>query len=176
MVWFSLQWRRFPEPTQQCFQRGKEFQTWPALSATCSAQSSNKHASQRCFLMAHLAIPFTIFWTGKSRPIPFTRWPVFQTALRAGGAQHPRLAVISLFKMIKNTNIAVGRYLISPLAKLQAEGQYAASVSIRSGRGSGTHDLVLRFNGIFDSASAAVQYATEHALGWINDRNRAACV
>ena len=82
--------------------------------------------------------------------------------------------------MIKNTtnldHIAVGKYTVSPLAKLQAEGQYAASVSIRSGRGSGTHDLVLRFSGIFDSAAAAVHYATEHAMGWIKDRNPAACV
>lgn len=77
--------------------------------------------------------------------------------------------------MINNTKIAVGKYLVSPLAKLQAEGQYAASVSIRSGRGSGTHDLVLRFTRIFDTAAAAVQYATEHALGWINDRHIAPC-
>ena len=126
--------------------------------------------------MAHLAKPFVISWTGVSRPISFTRWPVFQTAFCVTGAQRITFAVISLFKMINNTNIAVGKYLVSPLAKLQAEGQYAASVSIRSGRGSGTHDLVLRFNGMFDSAAAAVHYATEHALGWINDRNHAACV
>ena len=134
------------------------------------------HASQRCLLIAHLATPFVISWTGKSRPIFFIRWPVFQTAFCVTGVQRLTVAVISLFKMIKNTNIAVGKYLVSPLAKLQAEGQYAASVSIRSGRGSGTHDLVLRFSGLFDSAAAAVHYATEHALGCINDRNLATCV
>lgn len=73
------------------------------------------------------------------------------------------------------SKIAVGKYLVSPLAKQQGEGRYAASVSIRSGRGSGTHDRVLRFSGIFDSAAAAVHYATEHALGWIHERSCPAC-
>ena len=72
-------------------------------------------------------------------------------------------------------NIAVGKYLVSPLAKPQGSGGYTASVSIRSGRGSATHDRVLRFNGLFDSAAAAVHYATEHALGWIRDRSSTAC-
>ena len=137
---------------------------------------SNIHNDQRCVLMALFAKSIVIFWTGKSRPITFIRWPVHQTAFHVTGAQRLTAAAISLFKMINNTNIAVGKYLVSPLAKMQAQGQYAASVSIRSGRGSGTHDLVLRFNGMFDSAAAAVHYATEHALGWIKDRNHAACV
>ena len=77
---------------------------------------------------------------------------------------------------IEHTHIAVGKYLVSPLAKSQGEGLYAASVSIRSGRGSATHDRVLRFSGLFDSAASAVQYATEHALGWIRERSAPACV
>ncbi len=76
---------------------------------------------------------------------------------------------------IDHNHIAVGKYLVSPLAKPQGEGQYAASVSIRSGRGSATHDRVMRFSGLFDSASAAVHYATEHAMGWIHERSTPAC-
>lgn len=76
---------------------------------------------------------------------------------------------------IDYTKIAVGKYLVSPLAKHQGEGRYAASVSIRSGRGSGTHDRVMRFSGLFDSAAAAVHYATEHAHGWIRERSLPAC-
>jgi hypothetical protein len=79
-----------------------------------------------------------------------------------------------LFMNVDHTKIAVGKYLVSPLAKQQGEG-YAASVSIRSGRGSATHDRVLRFSGLFDSAAAAVHYATEHALGWIHERSTPAC-
>ena len=67
--------------------------------------------------------------------------------------------------------MAVGKYLVSPLAKPQGEGRYAASVSIRSGKGSATHDRVMRFSGLFDSAALALQYATEHALGWIKERS-----
>jgi hypothetical protein len=71
--------------------------------------------------------------------------------------------------------LAVGRYLVSPLAKAQEAGGFAASVSIRSGSGSATHDRVLRFTGLFDSAASAVQYATEHALGWIHERTAPVC-
>jgi hypothetical protein len=80
-----------------------------------------------------------------------------------------------IFMTMNNTQLEVGKYIVSPLAKQQGEGRYAASVSIRSGRGSGTHDRVLRFTGIFDSAAAAVHYATEHALGWIRERSSPVC-
>ena len=75
-----------------------------------------------------------------------------------------------------HNNIAVGKYLVSPLAKPLDAGGYAASVSIRSGRGSATHDRVLRFSCFFDSAAAALQYATEHAVGWIKERSHPVCV
>ncbi|MES2415511.1 MAG: hypothetical protein V4614_17055 [Pseudomonadota bacterium] len=84
--------------------------------------------------------------------------------------------------MTVSNNIAVGKYLVSPLAKPQEAGGYAASVSIRSGTGSATHDRVLRFTGLFDSAASALQYATENALAWIQERSSpvnpscAACV
>lgn len=75
----------------------------------------------------------------------------------------------------EHNNFAVGKYLVSSLAKPQGEGRYAASVSIRSGRGSATHDRVLRFTGLFDSAASALHYATEHALGWIRERSTPLC-
>ena len=56
-----------------------------------------------------------------------------------------------------NTNIAVGKYLVSPLTKQLDDGRYAASVSIRSGRGSGTHDRVMRFTPVFGSNNALGQ-------------------
>ena len=71
--------------------------------------------------------------------------------------------------------VAVGKYLVSPLAKPHGEGCYVASVSIRSGRGSATHDRVMRFSGLFDSAASALQYATDQALGWIKERSVPAC-
>ena len=48
-------------------------------------------------------------------------------------------------------SIAVGKYLVSPLIKDLDDGRFAASVSIRSGRGSGMHDRVMRFTPRFVS-------------------------
>lgn len=72
--------------------------------------------------------------------------------------------------------MAVGKYLVSPLAKPHGEGRYVASVSIRSGKGSATHDRVMRFSGMFDSAASALHYATEHAMSWIKERSTPVCL
>jgi hypothetical protein len=68
-------------------------------------------------------------------------------------------------------NVTVGKYLISPLTRLLANGWYACSVSIRSGSGSGTHDRVLRLTRLFRSHVAAVRYATAEGLQWIGQRH-----
>jgi hypothetical protein len=72
--------------------------------------------------------------------------------------------------------IEVGKYRVSPLAKELEDGGYSASVSIRSGKGSATHDRVMRFSNLFDNAATAVSYATEQALGWIRERAPAPCM
>jgi hypothetical protein len=41
-------------------------------------------------------------------------------------------------------------------------------VSIRSGRGSGTHDRVLRLMPLFDNSDAAARYALDQGLAWID--------
>ncbi|MGH6626684.1 MAG: hypothetical protein ACRECD_09100 [Burkholderiaceae bacterium] len=73
------------------------------------------------------------------------------------------------------TNITVGKYLVSPLTRQLDDGRYAASVSIRSGRGSGMHDRVMRFTPVFGNAAAAVRYATEQGLSWVRDRAQWRC-
>ena len=75
-----------------------------------------------------------------------------------------------------STPLEVGKYRVSPLANELEAGRYAASVSIRSGRGSASHDRVMRFTGLFDSAAMAVSYATEHALDWIRERAPVPCM
>lgn len=57
--------------------------------------------------------------------------------------------------------LAVGRYLLSPRSQADADGQYAASVTIRSGRGSGTHAKVYRFVPRFATSEGALQYALD---------------
>lgn len=75
------------------------------------------------------------------------------------------------FFMNYHNLIEVGKYQVSPLATQLDDGGFAASVSIRSGKGSATHDRVSRFTTLFDNAPAALHYATEHALAWIGERN-----
>jgi hypothetical protein len=66
-----------------------------------------------------------------------------------------------------NNSIEMGRYLVSPMIKTQADGSFAASVSIRSGRGMASHDRVMRFTPSFLSQRAAIRYATAEGLAWV---------
>ncbi len=67
-------------------------------------------------------------------------------------------------------SIAVGKYLVSPLIKNLDNGRFTASVSIRSGRGNGMHDRVMRFTPCFGSHAAASHYAVNEGLGWVRER------
>ena len=66
-------------------------------------------------------------------------------------------------------SIQVGKYLVSPLTREVGFNRYAASVSIRSGQGRGTHDRVLRLLPVFADAPSASRYATEQGLAWVRD-------
>ena len=61
----------------------------------------------------------------------------------------------------------VGKFLLSPSTQQNTDGQFAASLSIRSGRGSGTHDRVYRFVPVFPTAQAALQYALDQGMGYL---------
>ena len=68
---------------------------------------------------------------------------------------------------IREKTFSVGKYLVSPLTRLTDAGQYIASVSIRSGQGSGTHDRVFRFLPSFATRESARRYATEQGMNWL---------
>jgi hypothetical protein len=53
------------------------------------------------------------------------------------------------------------------MTRTDDRGLFAASVSIRSGRGSASHDRVLRLVPVFDSRDAAARYATAQGLAWL---------
>lgn len=55
---------------------------------------------------------------------------------------------------------SVGKFLVSAWSSLTETGEYSASISIRSGRGMGTHDRVFRMQPLFSSDRAALEYAT----------------
>jgi hypothetical protein len=66
---------------------------------------------------------------------------------------------------------SVGKYLVSPLTRTTESGQYTASVSIRSGRGSGTHDRVFRFLPEFATREGALAYAIAEGHSWLQQRH-----
>lgn len=61
--------------------------------------------------------------------------------------------------MLQHT-LAVGKFLVTPLARLTESGDYAASVSIRRGM----HDRVFRFIPRFASDAVAIRYAMRQGL------------
>jgi hypothetical protein len=68
--------------------------------------------------------------------------------------------------MMQNKSIEVGRFLVSPMTNPDTDGQYVASVSIRSGQGMASVDRVMRFTPIFASRRAALRYATAEGRAW----------
>ena len=105
-------------------------------------------------------------------PLPASRGKEFIRRPRATARSPPeRAASVHRGRATESFSIhpslQVGKYLVSPLTRSTHCGRYAASVSIRTGRGSATHDRVLRFHPIFDSRDAAVRYATAQGLAWI---------
>lgn len=72
---------------------------------------------------------------------------------------------------LTETNTIVGKYLISPLTRVLDDGRYAASVSIRSGSGRGTHDRVVRLAPLFSDHATAVHYATSEGMRWVQTRH-----
>lgn len=63
---------------------------------------------------------------------------------------------------------------MSPLIRRLPDARFAASVSIRSGRGSGTHDRVLRLTPLFDDHGQARQHALGEGLAWLQAQDPAA--
>lgn len=174
------QMRRFSEPDSRI--QPSVFSAHTALNSSNTALFSVKHFFQRCPLKAHPVKSHT-WLAGRYRNTAGLGYQAvyfyfaFSQCIKPG-PQNLKICTVfrrRLLMTLLQNNIAVGKYLVSPLAKPQGSGGYTASVSIRSGRGSATHDRVLRFSGLFDSAAAAVHYATEHALGWIRDSSSTAC-
>ncbi len=74
---------------------------------------------------------------------------------------------------IREKTFSVGKYLVSPLTHLSDAGNYTASLSIRSGRGSGTHDRVFRFLPSFATRASARRYAVEQGMNWLQQPSAA---
>ena len=83
------------------------------------------------------------------------------------------LPVKRLCMNFQSNRFAVGKYLVSPMSRRLDDGRFSASVSIRSGRGSGTHDRVFRFDARFANHDDAVAHATEQGMSWLRQTHDA---
>ena len=67
-----------------------------------------------------------------------------------------------------------GKYLITPITRQDKGGSFTSVVSIRSGRGSSTHDKIFTFSPRFASQDSALRYAASEGRKWLAARDRAA--
>lgn len=70
-----------------------------------------------------------------------------------------------------NNSIEVGRFTVSPMTQPDLDGQYVASVSIRSGQGMASTDRVWRFVHRFPNSDSALRYATSEGVAWANQQH-----
>ena len=76
---------------------------------------------------------------------------------------------VAPFCLIHSNPLArtVGRFVLSPITRQTDSGEFAASLSIRSGRGATSHDRVFRFIPLFATAQAAANYAIDQGLSYL---------
>jgi hypothetical protein len=72
----------------------------------------------------------------------------------------------------KPSPITMGKYRIAALPRQLPCGQFAAQVSIASGRGSASTDRVMRFHDEFPSHDAAACYAIAQGIDWVRAATR----
>ena len=75
-------------------------------------------------------------------------------------------------KTIEQTPITMGKYRIAACPRQLPCGQFAALVSIASGRGSASTDRVMRFNDEFSTHDAAAQFAIAQGIDWVHATTR----
>lgn len=68
--------------------------------------------------------------------------------------------------MHNTSHIAVGRFRVAPMTKPNADGGFAASVSIHSGKGTSSTTRIMRFTPTFTCQSAALHYASTEGVAW----------
>jgi hypothetical protein len=72
----------------------------------------------------------------------------------------------------QNTPITMGKYRIAACPSALPCGQFAAQVSIASGRGSASTDRVMRFHNAFASHDAASRFALAQGIHWVRGMTR----
>jgi hypothetical protein len=73
---------------------------------------------------------------------------------------------------IKEIPVTMGKYRIAACPEQLPCGQYAAQVSIASGRGSASTDRVMRFHDEFATHAAAAQFSIAQGIDWVRTATR----
>ena len=73
----------------------------------------------------------------------------------------------SLMTTHTNSAFTAGKFLITPMTRSCQNGRYIASLSVRRGQKSQTHDKVYSFHPEFDSADSALTYAAVQGRQWL---------
>lgn len=68
---------------------------------------------------------------------------------------------------IASLPFTVGKFLITPLTRSAQAGRFVASLSIRRGTGSQTHDRVYTFKPEFPTQDSALTYAAAQGRYWL---------
>lgn len=67
----------------------------------------------------------------------------------------------------KASSFTAGKFLITPLCRTVRKGAFCASLSVRRGQGSQTHDRVYTFKPEFASQDSALMYAAVQGRYWL---------
>lgn len=68
---------------------------------------------------------------------------------------------------ISSLPFTVGKFLITPLTRSDAAGRFFASLSIRRGQGTQTHDKIYTFKPVFSNQDSALNYAATQGRYWL---------
>ncbi len=102
--------------------------------------------------------------SGQSRSGSVLLLECYRQQLLAAKGAHAQ-GVHTSSHMQKNS-IEVGRFYVSPMTLPDPDGQFVASVSIRSGQGAASTDRIWRFEPRFGSADAALRFAQHEGIAW----------
>lgn len=72
-------------------------------------------------------------------------------------------------KSLKIQPFTAGRYLITPISHTSGNGRYTASLTIRSGKGTGTHCRIVSFAREFISREKALIHAATQGQVWLKN-------
>ena len=82
------------------------------------------------------------------------------------GDDRPR-PIVFLMSSHCTVPFTVGKFLFTPLTRCVRSGRFTATLSIRRGQGSQTHDRIYTFQPEFANRDSALAYAAQQGRDWL---------